>query len=67
MKAEIKEHDVDINRINALVEAFDGICKLRVSHHGNWCVLSIHILEELELSFYSIDVSDPSIFPKEID
>lgn len=67
MKVDIAEHDCSLDRINALISAFDGVCKMRLSQHENWCVLDIQIMEGVELSFFSVHVSDPNLLPKEID
>ncbi len=67
MKVDIAEHDCSIDRINAMINAFDGVCKMRLSHHENWCVLDLQIMEGVELSLFSVHVSDSEILPKEID
>ena len=67
MKIEIKEHDVPLDRINAVIKAFDGACKIRIGNHGDWAVVDVQIMEEVELSFFSVHVSDRDLLPKEID
>jgi hypothetical protein len=68
MKVDISEHDTPIEKIHALIDAFDGHCKMRISQHDDcWCVVDIQIMENVELSFFSIHVSNPELLPKEID
>lgn len=69
MRVEIIEHDIPIERINALIDAFDGHCKMRISQHDNssWCVVDIKIMEDVTLSFFSVHVSNKELLPKEID
>jgi hypothetical protein len=66
MKVEIKEHQVPLDRINALIEAFDGHCKIEIGHHETWCVLDLHIMKGVELSFFSVHVSNRDLLPKEL-
>jgi hypothetical protein len=67
-KVEITEHDTPIEKIHALIDAFDGHCKIRISQHDNsWCVVDIKIMEDVELSFFSVKVINEELLPKEID